>query len=122
MDRRIELRHLRYFLALAEELHFGRASQRLHIAQPALSQQIRQLEKIVGAELFRRTSRSVRLTEAGTAVQPRGQNLLDRLAGGLHEAKRGRRGEGRPPPGPLLTSPPGVLRGDPRGVSPSRPA
>jgi DNA-binding transcriptional LysR family regulator len=93
MDRRIELRHLRYFLALAEELHFGRASQRLHIAQPALSQQIRQLEKIVGAELFRRTSRSVRLTEAGRAFQPRAQNLVDRLAADLDEARRVGRGE-----------------------------
>ncbi|MFE0417284.1 LysR family transcriptional regulator [Streptomyces tendae] len=93
MDRRIELRHLRYFLALAEELHFGRASQRLHIAQPALSQQIRQLETIVGAELFRRTSRSVRLTEAGAAFQPRAQHLLDTLAADLDEAGRVGRGE-----------------------------
>ncbi|WP_282089372.1 LysR family transcriptional regulator [Streptomyces tendae] len=93
MDRRIELRHLRYFLALTEELHFGRASQRLHIAQPALSQQIRQLEKIVGVELFRRTSRSVRLTEAGAAFQPRAQSLLDTLAADLDEAGRVGRGE-----------------------------
>lgn len=93
MDHRIELRHLRYFLALAEELHFGRAAQRLHIAQPALSQQIRQLEKIVGVELFRRTSRSVRLTEAGAAFQPRARNLLDRLASDLDEAGRVGRGE-----------------------------
>ncbi|MFE9346989.1 LysR family transcriptional regulator [Streptomyces olivaceus] len=93
MDRRIELRHLRYFLALAEELHFGRASGRLHIAQPALSQQIRQLETIVGVELFRRTSRSVRLTEAGAAFQPRARSLLDTLAADLDEAGRVGRGE-----------------------------
>ncbi|MGW3135545.1 LysR family transcriptional regulator [Streptomyces sp. NPDC001139] len=93
MDRRIELRHLRYFLALAEELHFGRAAQRLHIAQPALSQQIRQLEKIVGVELFLRTSRSVQLTEAGATFQPRARILLDRLAADLDEAARVGRGE-----------------------------
>lgn len=93
MDRRIELRHLRYFLALTEELHFGRAAHRLHIAQPALSQQIRQLETIVGVELFRRTSRSVRLTEAGAAFQPRAQGLLDTLAADLDEAGRVGRGE-----------------------------
>ncbi|MCX5521518.1 LysR substrate-binding domain-containing protein [Streptomyces bobili] len=93
MDQRIELRHLRYFLALAEELHFGHAAQRLHIAQPALSQQIRQLEKIVGVELFRRTSRSVHLTEAGAAFRPRARNLLDRLAADLDEAGRVGRGE-----------------------------
>ncbi|MFB7510155.1 LysR family transcriptional regulator [Streptomyces broussonetiae] len=93
MDQRIELRHLRYFLAVAEELHFGRAAQRLHIAQPALSQQIRQLEKIVGVELFQRTSRSVRLTDAGASFQPRARDLLSRLAADLDEAGRVGRGE-----------------------------
>jgi DNA-binding transcriptional LysR family regulator len=93
MDQRIELRHLRYFLAVAEELHFGRAAQRLSIAQPALSQQIRQLERIVGVELFRRTSRSVRLTDAGATFQPRARDLLGRLAADVDEAGRVGRGE-----------------------------
>lgn len=93
MDHRVELRHLRYFLAVAEELHFGRAAERLHIAQPALSQQIRQLERIMGVELFRRTSRSVRLTDAGTAFQPRARDLLSRPTADLDEAGRVGRGE-----------------------------
>ncbi len=72
----IELRHLRAFVAVAEELNFGRAAERLYISQPALSRQIRGLEQLVGCELLRRSTHRVELTLAGEALLERARTLL----------------------------------------------
>src|SRR5262245_611264 len=84
---------LRAFVAVAEELHFGRAARRLHITQPPLSLQIRRLEEQVGVRLFDRDRRPVDPTEAGSALLPRARRLLADLDAACVEAQRVARGE-----------------------------
>ena len=89
----MELRHLRYFVAVAEELHFRRAAERLHMSQPPLSQQIRALEQEVGARLLERSSRRVELTSAGEAFYGRAREILEAVDDAQRLARRVERGE-----------------------------
>ncbi|MEX1275752.1 MAG: LysR family transcriptional regulator [Bacteroidota bacterium] len=89
----MKLRHLRYFVTVAEELHFGRAAAKLHMAQPPLSHQIRQLEAEVGAELLHRTTRVVELTPAGVVFLERAREILAAVDSAIGDTIRAERGE-----------------------------
>jgi DNA-binding transcriptional LysR family regulator len=83
----MELRHLRYFVAVAEELHFRRAAELLHVAQPAVSEQVRKLEQELGVKLFDRTQRSVSLTVAGSAFLEESRHVLRHAEVAQHAAR-----------------------------------
>ena len=89
----MELRHLRYFVAVAEELHFGRAAARLHIQQPPLSRQIQLLEAELGFPLFERSRRRVELTPAGIALLGRTRQVFDALDVAVHDARSASEGQ-----------------------------
>jgi len=92
----VELRHLRYFVAVAEELNFSRAAERMHVAQPALSAQIRALERQLGCELFSRTTRKVELTPSGEMLLDDAREILaraDDAIAKLQAVSRGERGQ-----------------------------
>jgi len=88
----IELRHFRYFLAVAEQLHFGRAAEQLHMAQPPLSTQIRQLEEMLEVQLFTRSKRKVELTQAGQVFLEEAHKVMEAVSRAASAAKQA--GEG----------------------------
>jgi DNA-binding transcriptional LysR family regulator len=93
MNEEIELRHLRYFLAVAETLHFSKAAQMLGMAQPPLSQQIKRLEQLVGHRLFDRTTRGVKLTLAGQLLADRARSTIEKVQDDISQVRRLGRGE-----------------------------
>jgi DNA-binding transcriptional LysR family regulator len=94
MDAPLELRQLRYFVAVAEELHFGRAAERLHMSQSPLSRAIRELERELGLVLFVRTTRRVELTPAGSALLERARRALAEIDAAVEDARRAAEPEG----------------------------
>jgi DNA-binding transcriptional LysR family regulator len=97
VEPQVELRQLRYFVAVAEELHFGRAAERLHMSQSPLSRAIRDLERELGLVLFVRTTRRVELTAAGSALLDRARRALAEVGLAVDEARRaGAAGHGAP--------------------------
>jgi DNA-binding transcriptional LysR family regulator len=89
----MELRHLRYFVAVAEQLHFRHAAELLHVAQPALSHQIRQLEEEIGVTLFERARHKVLLTPAGKAFYENAQSILKKTNEAVAEARKAENGD-----------------------------
>ena len=92
----MELRHLRYFVAVAEELHFSRAAHRIGIEQSPLSRAIRELEADLGVRLFARTTRSTQMTPAGTAFLPCARHILSELKQARQVYERSRAAYKRP--------------------------
>src|ERR687895_2264502 len=117
----LDPRLLRPFVALADELHFGRAAARLHVSQPALSQQIARLERQLGVRLFERTRAHVELTEAGADMLAPARAAVEAAAAAVEVAGRHARGDGGelrlrgPPRAPPVAPPP------PAALAPPRP-
>jgi LysR family transcriptional regulator, benzoate and cis,cis-muconate-responsive activator of ben and cat genes len=89
----VEIRHLRYFIAVAQEANFSRAAEKLHISQPPLSQQIQKLEEDLGVVLIERGTRPVRLTEAGKFFYQQAQGLVDQFDQFLDKTQKMAQGE-----------------------------
>src|SRR5690606_24633237 len=88
----VDVRRLRYFIAVAEERHFGRAADRLNIAQPALRRQIAQLEAVLGCALFDRTRSQIKLTAAAEALLPRAREIMLKIEEAARLARRAAQG------------------------------